>query len=137
MARRTSRGAFPRERNIQEGNTVAKLQAYESMVILSPGLTKEEADKLVDKYADVIKAQGGEVSKIDRMGKRKIAYEMKKQAEGTYALIVFTAPGPAVAELERQLRLSDDVLKFQTLRQEPEYRPVPKAPRTATAGAAA
>jgi small subunit ribosomal protein S6 len=106
------------------------------MVILSPGLTKEEADKLVDKYADVIKAQGGEVSKIDRMGKRKIAYEMKKQAEGTYALIVFSAPGPAVAELERQMRLSDDVLKFQTLRVEPEYRPVIK-PRNAPAGAAA
>lgn len=116
---------------------MAKTQAYETMVILGPNLTKEEADKLVDKYADVIKAQGGEVSKIDRMGKRKIAYEMKKQAEGTYALIVFTSPGPAVAELERQMRLSDDVLKFQTLRQEPEYRPVPKKQRAAAAGAAA
>ena len=115
---------------------MAKIQAYESMVILGPGLTKEEADKLIDKYADVIKAQGGEVSKIDRMGKRKIAYEMKKQAEGTYALIVFTGNGDAVAELERQMRLNDDVLKFQTLRQEPEYRPVPKK-RPAPAGAAA
>lgn len=116
---------------------MAKLQAYETMVILSPGLTKEEADKLVDKYAEVIKAQGGEVSKIDRMGKRKIAYEMKKQAEGTYALLVYSAPGQAIAELERQLRLSDDVLKFQTLRQEPEYRPVPKKRAEQPAGAAA
>src|SRR5262249_17461796 len=120
----------------QEGFIVAKIQAYESMVILSPGLTKEEADKLVDKYADVIKSQGGEVTKIDRMGKRKIAYEMKKQAEGTYALLVFNSPGSAVAELERQLRIGDEVLKFQTIRQEPEYRPVPKK-RSAPAGAAA
>ena len=115
---------------------MAKTQAYETMVILSPGLTKEEADKLVDKYAEVIKTEGGEVSKIDRMGKRKIAYEMNKQSEGTYALIVFTAPGGAIAELERQMRLADDVLKFQTLRQQPEYRPVPKK-RSVPAGAAA
>lgn len=115
---------------------MAKHQAYETMVILSPGLTKEEADKLVDKYADVVKAQGGEVVKIERMGKRKLAYPMKKQAEGTYALIVFNAPGAVVAELERQLRLNDDVLKFQTLRQEPEYRPLPKK-RAAVAGASA
>ncbi len=133
---RPKAGGFPTSWDIQEGNIVAKLQAYETMVILSPGLTKEEADKLVDKYADVIKSQGGEVTKIDRMGKRKIAYEMKKQAEGTYALIVFESNGAAVAEVERQMRLSDDVLKFQTLRQEPEYRPVPKK-RPAPAGAAA
>jgi len=129
-------GAFPRKRDIQEGITVPKkLMGYETMVILSPGLTKEEADKLVDKYADVIKAQGGEVTKVDRMGKRKIAYEMKKQQEGTYALIVFTGPGAIVSELERQMRLSDDVLKFQTLRQEPEYRPIPKKQRAAVAAA--
>ena len=115
---------------------MGKQQTYETMVILSPGLTKEEADKLVDKYAEVIKAQQGEVTKIDRMGKRKIAYEMKKQAEGTYALLVFNAQGGCVAELERQMRLSDEVLKFQTLRFVPEYRPVPKK-RPATAGAAA
>lgn len=115
---------------------MGKLITYETMVILSPGLTKEEADKLVDKYADVIKAQQGEVTKIDRMGKRKIAYEMKKQQEGTYALLVFNAPGGAVAELERQLRLADEVLKFQTLRFVPEYKPIPKK-RNVPAGAAA
>jgi small subunit ribosomal protein S6 len=108
-------------------------QAYETMVILKPSLTKEEADKLVDKYAEVVKTEGGEVGKIDRMGKRKIAYEMKKQQEGTYALIEFRSPGKAVAELERQMRLSDDVLKFQTLRIEPEYRPTPKKPRVKAA----
>jgi small subunit ribosomal protein S6 len=133
---RCNAGAFRRKSDTQEGFIVAKIQAYESMVILSPGLTKEEADKLVDKYAEVIKSQGGEVTKIDRMGKRKIAYEMNKQSEGTYALLVFNSPGTAVAELERQLRLSDEVLKFQTIRQEPEYRPVPKK-RQAPAGAAA
>ena len=120
-------------RDIQEGIVAAIQQAYETMVILKPSLTKEEADKLVDKYAEVVKTEGGEVGKIDRMGKRKIAYEMKKQQEGTYALIEFRSPGTAVAELERQMRLSDDVLKFQTLRVEPEYRPIPKKPRVKAA----
>ena len=115
---------------------MGKQQTYETMVILSPGLTKEEADKLVDKYAEVIKAQQGEVTKIDRMGKRKIAYEMKKQQEGTYALVVYNAPGTAVAELERQLRLADEVLKFQSLRVVPEYRPLPKKKKDAAATAA-
>lgn len=115
---------------------MAKLIAYETMVILNPGLTKEEADKLVDRYAEVIKTQGGEVTKIDRMGKRKIAYPMQKHQEGTYALLVFSAPGTAVAELERQLRLADEVVKFQTLRIVPEYKPIPKKKRDASAVAA-
>ena len=116
---------------------MSKLIAYEAMVIIDPGLTKEESDKLVDRYAEVVKTQGGEVSKIDRMGKRKMAYPMRKHAEGTYALLAFNAPGPAVAELERQMRLSDEVLKFQTLKVVPEYRPVPRKKRLAAAAAAA
>jgi len=115
---------------------VAKLNAYETMVILNPGLTKEEADKLVDKYAEVVKTQGGEVTKVDRMGKRKLAYEMQKHQEGTYALLVFNAPGNVVAELERQLRLADEVVKFQSLRVVPEYRPIPRKKREAAAAAA-
>jgi len=115
---------------------VAKMIAYETMVILNPGLTKEEADKLVDRYAEVIKAQGGDVTKVDRMGKRKIAYLMRKHPEGTYALLVFNAPGTAIAELERQLRLADEVIKFQTLRIVPEYKPLPKRKRENAAQAA-
>jgi small subunit ribosomal protein S6 len=115
---------------------VAKMIAYETMVILDPGMTKEEADKLVDRYAEVIKTQAGEVTKIDRMGKRKIAYEMRKHPEGTYALLVFNAPPTAVAELERQLRLADEVLKFQTLKVLPEYRPIPRKKRDSAAVAA-
>ena len=130
-----SSAAFTGARKNQEG-FVAALNPYESMVILDPGLTKEEADKQVDRYVEVVKAQGGEVTKVDRMGKRKLAYAMRKHAEGTYALIVFNAPPAAVFELERQLRLADEVLKFQTLRVRPEYKPVPRKQRIAAAAAA-
>ncbi len=116
----------------QEAN-VAQIVSYETMVILKPSLAKEDTDRLIDKYAEVIKTQGGTVTKIDRMGKRKIAYDMKKQPEGFYCTLQFDSFGPVVAELERQLRISEDILKFMTLKQEPVSAvPVTKpAPATA------
>ena len=98
---------------------MASATAYECMLILKPSLAKEESDKIIDRYAEVVKTLSGEVQKIDRMGKRKIAFDMKKNPEGYYATINFTAPGPAIAELERQMLISDDILKFQTLRNDP------------------
>ena len=83
---------------------MALIHPYESMAILDPGLTKEEADKLVDRYVEVVKAGGGEVSKVERMGKRKLAYPMRKHSEGSYVLMVFNSPSAVVFELERQLR---------------------------------
>ena len=98
---------------------MAIIHAYELMLILKPSLAKEESDKIIDRYADVLKTLQAEVQKIDRMGKRKIAYDMKKNPEGYYATVNFTAPGPAIAELERQLRISDEIIKFQTFRNDP------------------
>lgn len=98
---------------------MATPSAYECMLILKPAMSKEDSDKLADRFAEVIKTNGGEVQKIDRMGKRKIAFDMKKNPEGYYFTLNFTAPGSSIAELERQMRITDDVLKFQTLRMDP------------------
>ena len=103
---------------------MATLTAYETMVILKPTLSKEETDKVIDRFQDLIKAEGGEVTKTDRMGKRRIAFEMKKNIEGFYCLYEFKSPRHVVAELERQMRITDDVLKFQSLRQDP-IQPMP------------
>lgn len=100
------------------------------MLIMKPALSKEDSDKLADRYAEVVKTQGGEVQKIDRMGKRRIAFDMKKNPEGYYFTINFTAPGPCIAELERQLGISDDLLKFQTLRMDP-VKPMDLKPKPA------
>jgi small subunit ribosomal protein S6 len=108
--------------------------AYECMLVLKPTLAKEESDKIIDRFADVIKSLEGDVQKVDRMGKRKIAFDMKKQAEGYYATINFTAPGTVVAELERQMRIADEILKFQTLRNDP-VRPIPVKAKAAPAAA--
>jgi len=107
--------------------------AYECMLILKPSLAKEESDKIIDRYAEVVKTLQGEVQKIDRMGKRKIAFDMKKNPEGYYATINFTAPGTAIAELERQMRISDEILKFQTLRNDPVKALPVKAPKAPAA----
>jgi small subunit ribosomal protein S6 len=92
---------------------------YESMFILLPTLSKDETDKLIERFQNVLAGQHGEVAKIERLGKRKLAYEIKGQQEGFYVLFQFKAPGAAVHEFERQLRLTDSVLKHQTLLQEP------------------
>jgi small subunit ribosomal protein S6 len=101
------------------------------MLILAPGLAKEESDKVIDRFAELVKTLGGEVQKIDRMGKRKIAFDMKKNPEGYYATLNFTAPGASIAELERQMRIAEEILKFQTVRMDPvkiipgKAKPVP------------
>ena len=111
---------------------MATQAAYECMLILKPSLSKEESDKLADRFADVVKTNGGEVQKIDRMGKRKIAFDMKKNPEGYYFTLNFTALGASIAELERQMRLTDDVLlKFQTLRMDP-IKVIPGKPKPAS-----
>jgi small subunit ribosomal protein S6 len=92
---------------------------YESMFILLPTLSKDETDKLIERFQNVIATQTGEVTKVERLGKRKLAYEIKAQQEGFYVLFQFKAPGVAVFEFERQMRLTDSVLKHQTLIVEP------------------
>lgn len=106
--------------------------AYECMLILKPNLSKEDSDKVIDRFAEVIKTQSGEVQKVDRLGKRKIAFEMKKNPEGYYATINFTGHNQLVAEFERQMRISDDILKFQTLRNDP-VKAIPVKPGKAAA----
>jgi small subunit ribosomal protein S6 len=88
---------------------------YECMFILMPTLSKDETDKLIERFQNVLATQNGEVVKVERLGKRKLAYEIKAQQEGFYVLFQFKAPGAAVLEYERQLRLTDSVLKYQTL----------------------
>jgi len=109
---------------------------YESMFILLPTLSKDETDKLIERFQNVIATQTGEVTKVERLGKRKLAYEIKAQQEGFYVLFLFKAPGAAVHEFERQMRLTDSVLKHQTLIVEPlrqlkvkakKLKPLPEA----------
>ena len=94
------------------------MRGYEVMVILDPSLEERTVQPSLDKYLNVIRKDGGSVESVDVWGKRRLAYEIKKQAEGIYAVINLTAEPATVKELDRQLGLNDSVLRTKVLRPE-------------------
>ena len=85
---------------------------YESMYILKPDLEDEAKDALVAKFQDIVKNGGGEIEKVDEWGKRKLAYPINYIGEGYYVLMYFSAPAELPAELERNYRITDEVMRF-------------------------
>jgi small subunit ribosomal protein S6 len=92
------------------------VRAYEVMVILDPSLEERTVEPSLDKYLNVIRKDGGSIESVDVWGRRRLAYEIKKQAEGIYAVINLTAEPATVKELDRQLGLNDSVLRTKVLR---------------------
>lgn len=99
---------------------------YETLLILDPRLNEEEVAALLTKVQDTLKTLGGEVGKAESWGKRRLAYDMRKQREGTYAVLESKAEPATIKEFERQLKLSEQVLRYFTTRV-----PAPKRIRTA------
>ena len=89
---------------------------YEELFIIKPDTPEEEADQFVEQLQTQLKAAGATVDKVDKWGKRRLAYRVEKYREGSYVLIQFTAGPESVRELERRLRVADMVLKFITVR---------------------
>ncbi|CAH8720787.1 30S ribosomal protein S6 [Paenibacillus thiaminolyticus] len=87
------------------------MRKYELMYIIRPDIEQEAVQAAVDKFQGVISNEGGEITKHDVMGKRRLAYEIKKFRDGIYVLVNFTAQPAVVAELERQLKISDEVIR--------------------------
>ncbi|MBD8501027.1 MULTISPECIES: 30S ribosomal protein S6 [Paenibacillus] len=86
------------------------MRKYELMYIIRPDIEQDAVQAAVDKFQGVI-SNGGEITKHDVMGKRRLAYEIKKFRDGHYVLVNFTAEPAVVAELDRQLKISDDVIR--------------------------
>ncbi len=99
---------------------------YESIFIINANLTDEETSNVVKKMQDVVTKQGGEMLKFEDWGKKKLAYEIKKQKRGHYAFFQFKAAPAAVSELERTYKLTDSVIKFLTVKLEKELRTRPE-----------
>ena len=96
------------------------MRHYEVMVILDPDLEERTVAPSLDTYLNVIRTAGGSVEKLDVWGRRRLAYEIGKRTEGIYAVIDLQATPAAVAELDRQLRLNESVLRTKVIR--PEVR---------------
>lgn len=92
------------------------LRHYEVMVILDPNLEERTIAPSLDTFLSVVKNDGGTVEKVDIWGKRRMAYEIDKHAEGIYAVIDLQAQPAAVRELDRQLNLNESVLRTKVLR---------------------
>jgi small subunit ribosomal protein S6 len=91
---------------------------YELMVILDPEIDERTVAPSLDKFLNVIRNDGGTIENVDIWGRRRLAYEIKKKAEGIYAVVNFTANSDATVELDRQLKLSEAVLRTKVLRAE-------------------
>ena len=91
---------------------------YELMVILSPEIDERTVAPSLDKFLKVITNDGGSIDKVDIWGKRRLAYEIQKKNEGIYAVVNFTATSAATNELDRQLNLSELVMRTKVLRAE-------------------
>ena len=91
---------------------------YELMVILSPEIDERTVAPSLDKFLKVITNDGGSIDKVDIWGKRRLAYEIQKKTEGIYAVVNFTATSDTTNELDRQLKLSELVMRTKVLRAE-------------------
>src|ERR1041385_2078121 len=98
------------------------MRSYEIMFIVNSNLQEEEIDKINGQVQTIITSGGGSVEKIEKMGKRRLAYEVNKHREGYYVLFVIAANGDIIKECERRLRVMDAVIKYITVRTDEETR---------------
>lgn len=93
------------------------MNKYESVVIISPAVEEEGMKSLIKKFTDLINSDG-KVESVDELGKKKLAYEVKKNTEGYYAIFHFEANPGLITELERNYRITDEIIKFIVVRVE-------------------
>ena len=92
------------------------MRAYELMVILDPELEERTVAPSLDTYLNVVRNDGGSVENVDIWGRRRLAYEIDKNAEGIYAVVSLQAEPATVKELDRQLSLNESVLRTKVIR---------------------
>jgi len=109
---------------------------YELMVILDPEIDERTVAPSLDKFLNVIRNDGGTVDNIDIWGRRRLAYEINKKTEGIYAVVNLTASADATKELDRQLKLSEAVMRTKVLRAEEAIAQVAAASKLAEEKAA-
>ncbi len=92
------------------------MQLYETVFIARQDMSPAQVEALMERFASIVRDNGGEVSKAEYCGLRTMAYLIKKNRKGHYVLLNISAPAAAIAEMERNMRISEDVLRFLTVR---------------------
>ena|SRR6202046_308979 len=101
-------------------------RTYELMFIVRPDMADEDLEKLVSLLETTVASAKGSVKSIDRMGKRRLAYMVRKFREGIYILMTIEGEGTVIHELERRLRVTEQVIKFLTVRVDEEHKRLEK-----------
>jgi small subunit ribosomal protein S6 len=101
-------------------------RTYEIMFIVRPDVEEADLDKLIEGFSANITAGGGEIKTVEKMGRRRLAYTVRKFNDGFYVLLNIAAPGNLIAEIERRLRVSEPVIKFITVRMDEEEKRLAK-----------
>jgi small subunit ribosomal protein S6 len=101
-------------------------RSYEIMFIVRPDVEEAELDKIMETFSGYVTAGGGTVKATEKMGRRRLAYTVKKFNDGFYILLIVESPAALIAEIERRLRVSEQVIKFITVRMDEEDKRVAK-----------
>ena len=91
------------------------MRAYETLYIIRPELDEEQNGTVIEKFKSLVVNNGGEIAKLDKWGKRRLAYEIKHSREGLYVLMEFNGKAEIAAELDRVFRITDEVIKHMTI----------------------
>lgn len=95
---------------------------YELIFIVRPDIAEDEVDKLVAQMEGIVTGAGGQIEKIEKMGRRRLAYRVQRHREGFYVLFAFEGTGDTVHEFERRLKVADPVIKFLTVRMDEDLK---------------
>jgi small subunit ribosomal protein S6 len=101
-------------------------RSYELMFIVRPDMTEEDQDRLILNLESAVTSSGGQMKNVEKMGKRRLAYTVRKFNDGLYILLTFQGSGGLVHELERRLRVSEQVIKFLSVRTDEEQKRLDK-----------
>lgn len=102
------------------------MRIYEELFILRPESAEEEIDAFIEQLTQVVTTGGGVLDKVEKWGKRKLAYRVEKREEGFYVLLQFTSGPDVVREIERRMRVSEQVLKYITVRIDEKLKRIDK-----------
>lgn len=92
------------------------MRKYEVIFIIRPDISEEDVDKIIAQMEGAVTGTGGKIEKVDKMGRRRLAYRVSHYREGSYILFTLEGTGGTVKEFERRLKVSDAVIKFLTVR---------------------
>jgi small subunit ribosomal protein S6 len=105
---------------------MAMNRTYELMFIVRPDMVEEDQDKLISTLETAVTSSGGAVKSVEKMGKRRLAYTVRRFHDGLFILLTFEGSGGLVHELERRLRVTEPVIKFLSVRVDEEQKRLDK-----------